>query len=164
MNQATVTAVAWTQQTSPSNPNATSPYVLLGDHDSIVAVTSYLQSNCSANVAQPTAFNPNDPNAIQPQQIVQFYRASSFALALTSYNNPANNPANAPASNDSALSGLPDVPIPPGTNLTFLDCVNNTIGANVPVLESRAFQLVISVDIMGQVGFLWIVLYWMKLV
>jgi len=68
--------------------------------------------------------------------MVQFYRASSFALALSSYNNSVALPANAPTSNTSAETpASADTPLPSGLNMTLLACLNGTIAASVPLLD-----------------------------
>ena len=61
---------------------------------------------------------------------MQYYRASTVALTLDGYNNSA------------ALGSDPNVPatpLPEGVDTVFLSCVNNTIGAAVP-LVSGAFH------------------------
>ena len=71
-----------------------------------------------------------------PEQVVQYYRASSFALSLDGYNNTAALPSNAPASNDSSPVQMADTPFPSGLNTTFLECVNSTTAASVPLLDA----------------------------
>lgn len=77
-----------------------------------------------------------------PEQIIQYYRASTFALSLDGYNNTASLPANMPANNDTAPWPLSqDSPLPAGLNSTFLVCVNTTIGASVPLIDVESHKL-----------------------
>jgi len=71
-----------------------------------------------------------------PEQVIQWYRASSFALSLDGYNNSAALASNQPASNSSTdYTRLPDTPLPEGLNMTFMNCVNYTIGESVPLMD-----------------------------
>lgn len=159
MSQLTVTSSAWGGQTDPNNPNATAPYYIFGDHDSVATLGDLLVSNCSATIGTEEALVQNGTDYIAPEEVVQWYRDSSFGLALSSYNDPANSEANAPASNDSSLTTVPDAPIPPGTNLTFLNCINETIGYNVPIMDANSALLNrASVPLMSQLALMWVVL------
>lgn len=133
MTQIEVTSSLWAQG---DVSNATSPYWLIGDYDTVLAVSRFIQTTCSANLSQPQEINPTNLSAVAPEQVLKYYRSSSLALALTSYNNSASSLANEPASNSSSLSTIPDAPIPPGTNITFLNCINSTILAQVPIMNS----------------------------
>ncbi|KAG8946003.1 hypothetical protein FRC04_012122 [Tulasnella sp. 424] len=110
--------------------NATAPYFVVGDHDSVEAILVFLRSKCRAIIGNATDFNA-DLNPLPVEQYLQYYRASSFALALSTYSNSAASVANQPPSNDSTIANLPPAAIPPGTNLDFLQCVNTTIGNNI---------------------------------
>ena len=71
------------------------------------------------------------------EQIIQYYRASTFALGLDGYNNTAALPSNMPLSNTSAPIPLSDdTPLPSNLNRTFLACVNTTVGASVPLIDN----------------------------
>ena len=125
--------------------NASSPdsYYIVGDESSVSTVLNALVSQC--DVANASVTNtylngtlPANGTVLvtHPEQIVQFYRASSFALALLSYNNSATLPANAPASNVSAAPPISaDTPLPVGLNMTLFACLNSTIAASVPLLD-----------------------------
>lgn len=162
MYEAQVTLSSWAiTNPDPNNPNATSPYYIIGDQSSVEAITDSLTSNCSATVGSAI---PVDPNLVQPEQVLSYYRAGSFALALSSYNDPAQSYANANVTADSNLTtteqNLVDTPIPAGTNLTFLSCVNDTIAVNVPIMDAssaigRMSQMGVG---MGQLAVFWIVL------
>jgi hypothetical protein len=74
--------------------------------------------------------------AVWPERVVQYYRASSFALSLDSYNNSASSPLNQPKDNNTGPAVLADTPLPTGLNMTFLACLNATIGFSVPLIEA----------------------------
>ncbi|KAF8498888.1 hypothetical protein JB92DRAFT_3146434 [Gautieria morchelliformis] len=84
-------------------------YYLIGDQASVSAVLAFLVPNCGiANVTVTNTY-VNGTSVLNgtalvphPEQVVQYYRACSFALALSSYNNSAALLSRAPASNDSA--------------------------------------------------------------
>ena len=132
-------------QPSVLSNNASSPdsYYIVGDEASVSTVIEAFVSQCDVANASVTNTYPNGTLSANgtvlvphPEQIVQFYRASSFALALSTYNNSATLPANAPASNTSAAPLVSaDTPLPVGINMTLLACLNGTIAANVPLLD-----------------------------
>jgi len=161
MTQAQVTLSSWTPQRkrqAVGASNATAPYFIIGDWDSVNDIAQQLTANCSALVSPPEFINDTYAAAVQPEQALQYYRSSSFVLALTSYNDSANSFANQPVSNDSSVLPTTDDPvIPLGTNLTFLDCLNTTIGTNLAIMDS-ATNLRASMAL-GQLAFLWTLLY-----
>ncbi|EJD02358.1 uncharacterized protein FOMMEDRAFT_147352 [Fomitiporia mediterranea MF3/22] len=115
-------------------------YRLIGDNSSVTQVFDALVANCS--VANSTtaiaAFLPSASVWPQPEQVVQYYRASSFALSLDGYNNTASLITYAPASNSSLPPQMADTPLPSGLNMTFLECVNATVGQSVPLVDVPA--------------------------
>jgi hypothetical protein len=104
-------------------------------------VLDALKATCGAQdtSSQIATFDRDAPlAAVAPEQVVQWYRASSFALSLDGYNNTAALPANAPASNTSAAPSMPDTPLPAAVSGTFLACLNSTIAAAVPLVAPPA--------------------------
>lgn len=74
-----------------------------------------------------TTLDINAPSPeIYPEQVVQWYRASSFALSLDTYNNSA---ASHPFDGDA------DTPLPTDVNIEFLNCLNTTIGKALPLVD-----------------------------
>ncbi|KAG8971069.1 hypothetical protein FRC05_011535 [Tulasnella sp. 425] len=137
--------------------NATAPYFVVGDHDSVEAILVFLRSKCRAIIGNATDFNA-DLNPLPVEQYLQYYRASSFALALSTYSNSAASVANQPPSNDSTIANLPPAAIPPGTNLDFLQCVNTTIGNNI---SSGHSDLMADSSVGAMVGLFWILfVFW----
>src|SRR4051794_25596517 len=114
-----------TQAAFVSNTPANTTFHVLADNSTTTTLISTLRSNCSASLSSLTStyavpYDPTQPGAPQPEQVVQYYRASSIALTLDGYNDT------------SALSdddSLPDVPLPSNIDMTLLNCLNQTIGA-----------------------------------
>jgi len=127
----------------PSNDPSSVTYRLLGDNSSVSAVFAALIANCSISnsTSDIYAFTPSTCTNTSmwplPEQVIQWYRASSFSLSLDGYNNTASLASNQPSSNSSTdFTRLADTPLPEGLNMTFLECVNYTTGASVPLLDN----------------------------
>ncbi|KAG8753721.1 hypothetical protein FRC14_005777 [Serendipita sp. 396] len=112
-------------------------YTMIGDKESLTFMISDLVRVCHAAPATPRKFDPttNATNSTQPrpENVVQYYRSSSFALAYPKYNNTFA----LPSSNLTTNHG--SVPLPGSIiNSPFLRCVNDTIRASLPLMD--AFQ------------------------
>lgn len=122
----------------PANNTLGLTFRIVGDNASVSAVYAALVANCSA-ANTSTAIAPFVPSLTAypfPEQVVQWYRASTFALSLDTYNNSAALLASMPPSDSSpAPPQSADTPLPAGLNTTFLQCVNATIGASVPLVD-----------------------------
>lgn len=142
--------------------NATASYYIVGDADSVSAVMDALVESCSVVNATGTLVDDNN-STVHVEQAIQYFRSSSFMLALTSYNNTASLPSNAPADNSTdALPPSADTPLPIGTNQTFLNCLNETIGAAVPIMDAAPGPLN-AAGSLNLVGMLWLVLWMLKM-
>lgn len=126
----------------PSYNTSLVTYRLVGDNSSVVVVFDALVANCSvartysnSGLSPFSSFSPSSSSYPLPEQIVQYYRGSSFALSLDGYNNTAALPSNMPASNTSSLSQILDTTLPPMLNMTFLECLNATIGSSIPLVD-----------------------------
>ncbi|KAF8608169.1 hypothetical protein BDV93DRAFT_519230 [Ceratobasidium sp. AG-I] len=163
MQQAVVRSSEWPADGSNSTANnATASYYIVGDADSVAAVMEALVSDCSVVNATGTPVDNNNPT-VHVEQAVQYYRSSSFMLALSSYNDTANLPANAPADNSTAPPDTSaDTPLPVGTNTTFLTCLNDTIGASVPIMDAAPGQLR-AMEGLNVVGMLWFFIWLLKM-
>lgn len=116
-----------------NSSSITETYRSIGDGPSVSSVVDSL-SFCNINVTLPyvyftghnqTSFNATDDGSLpKPEQMVQWYRASSFGLALDGYNNTAAFAADS--------SSIPDTPLPPH-DAPFLACLNSTIGSRLPL-------------------------------
>jgi hypothetical protein len=77
---------------------------------------------CHATPAWPSKFNPNSPNStIRIENVIQYYRASSFALVYPGYNNTSALGNNNTESKES--TPLPDVVL----YSQFRRCLDDTI-------------------------------------
>ncbi|KAG8687493.1 hypothetical protein FRC09_013455 [Ceratobasidium sp. 395] len=143
--------------------NATASYYIVGDADSVSAVMQELVTKCSVDNAPGKPVDDFN-STIHFEQAVQYYRASSFMLTLTSYNNTASLPSNAPPDNNTAaLDSTADVALPPGTDLNFLACLNTTIGDSIPILNSAAPRTLHTFGGLNVVGIVWIFVWLLKL-
>lgn len=110
----------------------TTTFYLVTDTDTANSMVTALQNNCSSVLNSgvsnaPVPYNVSDPNSPKPEEFVQYYRASSAALALEGYNNTAQ------LSDDTSL---PDTPLPTNIDTNLLTCLNETIGAAVPLVDA----------------------------
>ena len=117
--------------TFASNTQSTKFY-LVADNDTATAMVPILQGNCSSLLDSsvsntPVPYSLSDPNSPKPEEAIQYYRASSVALMLEGYNNTAQLSDN---------TSLPDTPLPTNINTTLLTCLNETIGAALPLVDA----------------------------
>ncbi|TFK46473.1 hypothetical protein OE88DRAFT_893085 [Heliocybe sulcata] len=123
--------------TLPSASQNTTLHVL-ADNSTVLSLVSSVQSNCSSllssSISAPVPYNDTDPSAPRPEQVVQYYRASSIALSLDGYNDTAV----LTGGNDTTQQ---DVALPSWVDATFLDCVNQTIGLAAPLISGADAQL-----------------------
>lgn len=109
--------------------NAT--FRLAADEMSVASLIGSIRGNCSSLLASNASqsaetYDPNGPP--KPEQVVQYFRASSLALTMDGYNNTgaAQDSNQAPAS------------LPPYVDQPLLDCLNYTIGAAAPLMEEES--------------------------
>lgn len=63
-------------------------YHIIGDRDSATFMMISLVTSCHVTPAWPSKFDPTSPNStVKMENVVHYYRASSFALASPGYNN-----------------------------------------------------------------------------
>ncbi|KAJ7302336.1 hypothetical protein DFH08DRAFT_74072 [Mycena albidolilacea] len=115
-----------------SNSTGTT-FRLVADNNTVADLMTDITTNCSQfltaasiNATLPTPFS-NASGA--PEQVVQYYRASSVALTLDGYNNTA---VFAPENSTA------DTPLPTGIDTNLLGCLNATIGIAVPLVDGAA--------------------------
>ncbi|KAF8316554.1 hypothetical protein DL93DRAFT_2154621 [Clavulina sp. PMI_390] len=140
------------------------PFNLVGDEDSVRAVLDVLvTSNCYVANLTVVPLDLTNTSQPQPENVIQYYRSSSLALTLDGYINNVSSRVNMPGSNWTAVPDIQDTPIPRNsTDLTFLACINATIGEALPVLDSGAIVRFGSVSdlYMGSLmGLLWIAVF-----
>jgi hypothetical protein len=103
-------------------------FYLVADTSTANVMFSALEKNCSlTRVVYTRPYVAGDPSQPQPEEVVQYYRASSAALALEGYTNTAQ------LSDDTSL---PDTPLPTNIDTDFLTCLNETIGAAIPLVDA----------------------------
>ncbi|KAJ7078327.1 hypothetical protein B0H15DRAFT_539048 [Mycena belliarum] len=114
-----------------SNSTGTT-FRLVADNATATDLLGSVAANCSSHFAPlptplpvPTAFNARAP-PVAPEQVVQYFRASSVALSLDGYNNSA---VFAPENSTT------DTPLPAGIDTALLECLNSTIGLAVPLID-----------------------------
>ncbi|KAF4614854.1 hypothetical protein D9613_002974 [Agrocybe pediades] len=124
---------------------------LVADNETVTSLIQDIQADCSSNLKDPdsiTATNYFDNSTVpQPEQTVQYYRASSVALTLDGYNNTG-------ALQD---DNTPDTPLPSNLDNDLLTCLNTTIGEAVPLVDSASFRLSApsNVGLVGLIYLLW---------
>ncbi|EEB96747.1 hypothetical protein MPER_04067, partial [Moniliophthora perniciosa FA553] len=119
--------------TISSNTSATnrSTFHLISDNTTVVTLADIIDERCasliSTNSSTPFAFSENATNVPKPESAIQYYRASSVVLTLEGYNNSA------VFSED---DNIQDSPLPNNVDTGLLDCLNRTIGENVPLVAA----------------------------
>ncbi|KAH9887957.1 hypothetical protein C8Q73DRAFT_195361 [Cubamyces lactineus] len=138
---------------SSNSTNSTSVFHVVADNSSLRSLIGSIEANCSIasnSSTSPVAFNgsASDP---KPEQAIQYYRASSVVLTLDGYNDTAalTNDTNAPAA-----------PLPSNVDRTLLNCLNQTIGAAVPLFDDSTTSgtnpsLVPNLSLVGLVYVIW---------
>ncbi|KAL1674526.1 hypothetical protein EV122DRAFT_220446 [Schizophyllum commune] len=109
---------------------------VVADNTTTTSLIDEVYSKCASSLSNSTsrtvAAYSDNPRA---ESVVQYYRASSVALALDGYNNTA------ALSNDNNATAIP---LPEWRNTDMLRCVNITIGAAVPLVNSAGGNLAMT--------------------
>lgn len=140
-------------QAAFSSNSTNSTFHVLADNSTVVSLISSITANCSLYIntsnasTTPVPYVANATGAPQPEQAVQYFRASSVALTLDGYNDTA------ALSNDSSL---PDTPLPSTVDNNLLDCLNQTIGLAAPLIDSAALSSSANTHSMGIVVTIWV--------
>ncbi|KIM37042.1 hypothetical protein M413DRAFT_31201 [Hebeloma cylindrosporum] len=138
--------------TFPSLSNPPTYFRVLADNATVLSLIGDLSYNCTSllSTSSPYYSKTSAPytDTPQPEQVVQYYRASSIALSVDGYNNTATY----------AADGTPDSPLPGTVDLKLLDCLNQTIALAAPLIDGASIRL--STPNLGAVGAVW-VLWWM---
>lgn len=131
-----------------SNSTNATTFRVLADNTTVTDLILAIKTNCSSNLSNsssstPSTYSDSLTTLPQPEQAIQYYRASSVALTLDGYNNTG------------ALGpdGSPNTPIPSNIDTTLLDCLNQTIGAAVPLVDGGIRW---ASPNMGFVGLFWV--------
>ncbi|GLB42472.1 hypothetical protein LshimejAT787_1104870 [Lyophyllum shimeji] len=115
------------RQVAFSSPNST--FHIVSDNTTVIWLQTAVNSSChSSNTFTVSAVQPYNSSQSpypRPEEAIQYYRASSVVLTLDGYNNTA-----ALGTNETA----PAVSLPPTVDAKLLACINQTIGATVPLV------------------------------
>lgn len=111
----------------------------------MVDLIADLKANCSSSFGPSSSTSPSIfTDTPKPEQVIQYYRASSIALSLDGYNNTAT----------LASEGTPDTPLPDGIDLKLMDCLNQTIGLAAPLIDGASVRW--AAPQMGLLGLAWV--------
>ncbi|KAG5640997.1 hypothetical protein DXG03_006439 [Asterophora parasitica] len=129
--------------------STSSTFRVLADTDTVTSLLTSLKGNCSSSLDSSRTSTSVSPYGgyPQPQQVIQYYRASSIALTLDGYNNAA----------VSSPEGTPDTPLPAGVDTRLMDCLNQTIGLAAPLFSGSAASGP-NIGVLGLVYVLWNIL------
>jgi len=119
--------------TDPTWDNITSEetYYIIADRDTNLAIMTSIVTWCQATPLWATIFDP-ETSPVKPENVIQYYRASSFALAFKGYNNTFARQANTEAPITDSTP-LPDfVEYSP-----FRNCVDGVIMNALPVVDAQ---------------------------
>jgi hypothetical protein len=119
--------------TDPTWNNITSEetYHIVADRDTNLAIMTSIVTWCHATPLWATIFDP-ETSPIKPENVIQYYRASSFALAFKGYNNTFARQVNTEAPITDSTP-LPDfVEYSP-----FRNCVDGVIMDALPIVDSQ---------------------------
>lgn len=151
---------------SPSS-NSNSTFHVFADNTTSVSLLASIYDSCSslfspnppssANNSLPAAYNESDTSRPKPEQAVQYYRASSVALTLDGYNNTAAL-SDAVTSGNASAGSVADAPLPTNVDQTLLGCLNNTIGAGVPLIDGAPVRWS-GASGLGGLSLAWVVWY-----
>lgn len=130
-----------------------STFHVLADNATVVSLISSVTDNCtqfdlaSNSSTSPASYSGNSSSDPQPESAIQYYRASSVALTLDGYNNTG------ALSNDSNAA---NTPLPTtGLDTVLLSCLNDTIGAAVPLVSGSSCPGMVTPHI-GALAMLWV--------
>ncbi|PWN31892.1 uncharacterized protein FA14DRAFT_162250 [Meira miltonrushii] len=107
-------------------------FALYGDANSVDQIFQSLKADCGVQNQLASNFT------INPNQAVQYYRGSSFAILLNGYNNTQPN-VDGDVSGNTTSSDYSATPPPittvQGVDTNYFNCLNSTTGNNVPLID-----------------------------
>jgi hypothetical protein len=152
-----------------ASSSSNSTFHVLADKSTAESLLDSIYAECSgkfkegapttSRASTPAAFNDSAPNAPGPASAVQYYRASSVVLTLDGYNNTA--ALNNNITDATEPLAIYNVPLPNGTDTTLLGCLNNTIGAAVPLSDHG---IALQANRLGVVSLAWVLWYLIRFV
>jgi hypothetical protein len=139
-----------------ANNSALETFYMIGDRNSVETMLVVLspcvgceQYSCGTVNSSISEFTGDD-TTIRFENTVQWYRSSSFGLAYAGYNNTY---AFLPLNESTTLDWNNSTPLSDSlSNDTFLQCLNDTIAAALPVLNAAsAFHGTLSLVVTGMI-------------
>ncbi|KIY63113.1 hypothetical protein CYLTODRAFT_403692 [Cylindrobasidium torrendii FP15055 ss-10] len=130
------------QMTAAFQSNTTaSIFRIVADNNTAVDLIDQIDASCSRYLTSSTADAvAYDAALLKPEQVVQYYRASSAALALDGFNNTAALSESEPEKNLNVV--VPEsVGIPVANtmvDIVLLACLNSTIGTTIDLADSAS--------------------------
>ena len=137
-----------------SSTTQNNTFRLVADNSTVASLIVDIVANCSSILNSPSAIVPTNYSdsltSPKPEQVIEYYRASTVALTLDSYNNTGALEAD----------GTPDTPLPTTLDTNLLNCLNYTTGAAVPLVDgtSLRFSAPPAMGLFGLVYLLWTLL------
>lgn len=130
-------------------------YWMIGDQQTVSTVLSLLVDTiqhtygCAVSNSTILPFNSSDPQLpFRVQNVMQWYRSSSYAFVYTGYNNTY---ATAPLNETTSLNE--STPLPAAQlSSTFVHCINTTIIASVAILDTNLSAEQIAGIVIGSVA------------
>ncbi|KAF8650225.1 hypothetical protein AX16_005340 [Volvariella volvacea WC 439] len=124
-----------------------STFRILADNFTVTELIADIQLQCNSSFLSNSSTNAtiytNDTAIPSFEQVIQYYRASTVALTLDGYNNSA----------VFGSEGTPNSPLPNNTDMTLLNCLNETIGTAVPLVDGAPGQYPLpTLGLFGLVG------------
>ncbi|KIM20531.1 hypothetical protein M408DRAFT_333944 [Serendipita vermifera MAFF 305830] len=126
-------------------------YYIIGDRDSALFLMISLFKVCDVAPAWPSKFEPTSPNStLRIENVIQYYRASSFALASPLYNNSY-------ARTNRNTESMENSPIPDVIRLSkFHQCIDDKIVDALAIMNwppnpawDRAITYIIAFSLSG---------------
>ncbi|PWN30266.1 hypothetical protein BDZ90DRAFT_229280 [Jaminaea rosea] len=128
----------------PPGVNQTSNnFMLYGDANSNTAILKHLVPNCNVTWNSQPLFGVN------PRQAVQYYRGSSYVLLLQGYNNSQ---PDSYTTNNATVITTPVTPLPSTVNMTYFNCLNRTLGMDLPLPYEDSAGTVVKNAALGMAG------------
>jgi hypothetical protein len=137
-----------------SSTTQNNTFRLVADNSTVTSLIQDIVTNCSSVLNSPSTIAPTNYNdsltAPKPEQVVQYYRASTVALTLDGYNNTGALEAD----------GTPDTPLPTTLDTNLLDCLNFTTAEAVLLVDgtSLRFSAPPTMGLFGLAYLLWTLL------
>jgi len=120
---------------------------IVSDNSTVVDLLTAVKTNCSSYLNPTGSSSSPSPyvDTPRPEQVIQYYRASSIGLALDGYNNTA----------VLQEEGTPNMPLPSNIDMKMVDCVNQTIGLAAPLVNGNMPYAVPNLGYLGLSYVVW---------